>query len=199
MANTLTSLAPDLYEALDVVSRELVGFIPAVTLDASVARAAQNETVRSFATPASTAEDVTPGQLPPDDGDQSIGNVTITISKSRSVPFRWTGEEQRGVNHGPGYRNIRLDQIKQAFRTLTNEIEVFLGGIAIAGASRAWGTAGTTPFASDLSDPANIRKILSDNGAPLSERILRIFAGSDRSEANGVVPAVPQAREAPAK
>lgn len=169
MANTLTSLAPDLYEALDVVSRELVGIIPAVTMDPSVARAALNETVRSFATTSGTAEDVTPGQLPPDDGDQNVGNVSITISKSRAVPFRWTGEEQKGVNHGPGYRNIRRDQIAQAFRVLTNEIEAFLGAAAINGASRATGTAGTTPFASDLSDPANVRKILSDNGAPLSD------------------------------
>jgi hypothetical protein len=169
MANTLTNLAPDLYESLDIVSRELVGFIPSVTLDPSVARAALNENVRSFATPASTAEDVTPGQLPPDDGDQNIGNQVIIISKSRTVPFRWQGEEQRGVNQGPGYRNIRRDQITQAFRTLTNEIEAFVGGIAAAGASRAWGTAGTTPFASDLSDPAQVRKILSDNGAPLND------------------------------
>jgi len=80
MANTLTNLAPDLYEALDIVSRELVGFIPAVTMDPSIARAALNETVRSFATTAGTAEDVTPGQLPPDDGDQTVNNVTVTIS-----------------------------------------------------------------------------------------------------------------------
>ena len=39
MANTLTNLIPDLYTALDVVSRELVGMIPGVTRDASGDRA----------------------------------------------------------------------------------------------------------------------------------------------------------------
>jgi hypothetical protein len=167
MANTLSNLMPDLYEALDTVSRELVGFIPSVTLDSGIARAGVGEIVRSVATPAVAAEDVSPGQLPPDDGDQSIGNVPIQITKSRMVPFRWSGEEQKGVNNGPGYRRIRLDQVTQAFRTLTNEIEVFCGLMHV-GASRATGTAGTAPFATDLSDPANSRKILSDNGAPLS-------------------------------
>ncbi len=168
MANTLTNLIPDLYEALDVVSREMVGFIPAVTLDSSVARASVNQTVRSIVAPASTAADISPGQLPPDTGDQNIGNETITIAKSRAVPFRWTGEEQRGLNSGPGYKTIRRDQIAQAMRTLVNEIEVYCGDFCIR-TSRAYGTAGGTPFASDLSDPAQILKILKDNGAPQSD------------------------------
>ncbi|AOY93824.1 P22 coat - protein 5 family protein [Cupriavidus sp. USMAA2-4] len=167
-ANTLTSLVPDLYEALDVVSRELVGFIPSVTLDPSDQRAALNQAIRIPITPATTANDVTPGQLPPDDGDQNIGNTPFVISKSRTVPFRWTGEEQRGVNTGPGYATIRRDQIAQAFRTLVNEIEVDLGSL-FAMTSRATGVAGTTPFASSLGDTAQLRKILSDNGAPLSD------------------------------
>jgi hypothetical protein len=168
MANTLTSLVPDLYEALDVVSRELVGFIPSVTLDANAERAALNQAIRVPITPAAAAEDVTPGQLPPDDGDQSVGNNPIIITKSRTVPFRWTGEEQKGVNSGPGYQNIRRNQIAQAFRTLVNEIETNVGTLA-ATASRAWGTAGTAPFASDLSDPANVLKILKDNGAAMGD------------------------------
>ena len=167
-SNTLTSLVPDLYEALDVVSRELVGFIPSVTLDPSDERAALNQAIRIPITPAAAAEDVAPGQLPPDDGDQTIGNTPFTITKSRMVPFRWTGEEQKGVNSGPGYANIRRDQIAQAFRTLTNEIEADIGGL-FALTSRATGTAGTTPFASTLGDTAQLRKILADNGAPLSD------------------------------
>jgi hypothetical protein len=173
MANTLTNLQPDLYEALDVVSRELVGFIPSVTLDASVARAAVGQTVRSPVAPAATATDVTPGVTPPDDGDNVFTNKTITISKSRRVPVRWNGEEQRGVNTGPGYRNLLQDQFAQAMRTLTNEIEADLAGLYVK-ASRAYGTAGTTPFASDLSDTAQVRKILADNGAPLTNMRLVI-------------------------
>lgn len=168
MANTLTGLIPDLYESLDVVSRELSGFIPSVTLDASAERAALNQAIRIPISPASAAEDVAPGQLPPDDGDQVIGNTPFTISKSRMVPFRWSGEEQKGINNGPGYSNIRRDQISQAMRTLVNEIETDLGKLAYL-SSRASGTAGTTPFATNLSDTAQARKILSDNGAPLSD------------------------------
>lgn len=168
MANTLTGLIPDLYEALDVVSRELTGFIPAVTMDATAERAALNEKVTIPVTPAAAASDTTVGQLPPDDGDQNIGNTSIVINKSRVVPFRWTGEEQKGVKNGPGYTNIRADQIAQAIRTLVNEVEADIGSKFVA-ASRATGTAGTTPFATNLGDTAQLLKILLDNGAPKSD------------------------------
>lgn len=173
MANTLTDLTPDLYQALDTVSRELFGFIPSVTIDSGVERAAVGQTIRSFVTPASTASDITPGVTAPNDGDQVIGNQNMTISKARGVPVRWNGEEQRGMNTGPGYNAILQDQFAQAMRTLTNEMESDLAGL-VSTTSRAFGTAGTTPFASDLTDTANIRKILADNGSPLSDMQLVI-------------------------
>ncbi len=168
MANTLTSLVPDIYESLDVVSRELAGFIPAVTLDASAERAAVNQNIRVPITPAAAAENVTPGQLPPDDGDQNVGNIPFVITNSMMVPFRWTGEEQKGVNTGPGYTNIRRNQIAQAIRTLVNTVEVSVANAALS-ASRATGVVSADPFASALGDTANLRKILSDNGTPLSD------------------------------
>lgn len=169
MANTLTNLIPDLYEALDVVSREMVGFIPSVSMDTGVDRAAVGQNVRSFVAPASTASDITPGVTPPDDGDQTIGNVILQITKARRVPIRWNGEQTLGVNNnGPGMQAIKIAQMAQAMRTLTNEIEADIAGLHVA-ASRAYGTATTAPFASDLSDPAQVRKILSDNGAPLND------------------------------
>lgn len=169
MANTLTNLIPDIYNALDVVSRELVGFIPAVTSDMTYERAAVGQTVRSPVAPAATASDITPAVTPPNDGDQTIGNVTMTISKARRVPVRWNGEEKRGLdNNGASFNVIFRDQMAQAMRTLVNEVEADLAALHNK-ASRAYGTAGTTPFASNLADSANVRKILADNGAPMSD------------------------------
>ncbi len=174
-ANTLTGLIPSLYAALDVVSRELVGAIPCCTLDASAERAAVGQTVISFKTPTAVATDITPGVTPPNDGDQVMTNVGVTITKARRVPFRWNGEEELGLNNnGAGASNIRSDQIQQAIRTLVNEMEVDAVNAARLDASRAWGTSGATPFASNLADPAQIRKILDDNGAPPSDRCLVI-------------------------
>lgn len=169
MANTLTNLTPDLYEALDVVSREMVGLIPAVSRDSSLERAAKDQTIRSFVAPASSAADITPGQLPPDTGNQTIGNKTITISKSRAVPVRWNGEEQKAMDTGPGYNNILRDQFAQAFRTLCNEVEADLAAL-YKKASRAMVPAGTTLFdAANYKDIANVRRILAENGAPMND------------------------------
>jgi len=166
MANTLTDVIPILYEALDIVSRELVGIIPSVSRDSSADRAAVNETVNSFIVPAVVLENITAGDLPADSGDTVLGNVTLTISKARAAPVRWTGEEQRGVRNSGQLNAIQRDRFVQSMRALTNEVEADLAGEYIR-ASRAYGTAGTTPFGTDLTEVAEIRKILADNGAPI--------------------------------
>jgi len=181
MANTLTGLIPTLYNARDVVLRELVGLIPAVSSDMTFERAAVGQTVRSPVAPAATASDITPAVTPPNDGDQTIGSTDMSITKSRRVPIRWNGEERLGVdNNGAQFNIILRDQFAQAMRTLTNEVEADLAALHIY-ASRAYGTAGTTPFASSLADPAQLRKILSDNGAWTSDMqmVLDTSAGAN--------------------
>ena len=172
MANTLTNLTPDLYAALDVVSRELVGLIPAVSRDSGVERAAKDQTVRSFVAPAASAADISPGQQAPNTGDQTFTNKTISISKSRACPIRWNGEEQMAMNTGPGYQSMFQKQAAQAMRTLVNEIEADLAGLHIE-ASNAADPNGTTLFdAANYKDLAEVRKILNANGAPMMDRKL---------------------------
>ena len=168
MANTLDGLMPTLYAALDIVSREMVGFIPAVTVNAAPTGVAKGEKITIPVTPTTVTHDITPGQLPPDDGDQNIGTVDMTIQKSKYASVRWNGEEQLGVSNSGQYNVILAGQFAQAMRALANEVDSDLAAL-YAGASRAYGTAGTTPFASGIEDIAQVRKILADNGAPMTD------------------------------
>lgn len=173
MANTLTNLVPDLYAALDVVSRELVGMIPAVTMDARVDRAAQGQSVIVPIVPTNTSSSITPAMAVPAAADQVIDSTSIIIDHAESVPFSWEGNEQVGLNSGVGYGNIRVNQIAQAMRTLVNKIEANLCGLQST-FSRAYGTAATTPFATagDFTDATQVLKILKDNGAPVQDNHL---------------------------
>ncbi len=48
---------------------------------------------------------------PPNDGDQTIGKVDMTITKARRVPVRWNGEEKLALdNNGASYNTILRDQ-----------------------------------------------------------------------------------------
>jgi hypothetical protein len=158
-----------------MVLREQVGLIPAVYLGASSERAAKDQTIISPVAPAATATDITPGVTPPDDGDQTIGNVQLTISKARRVPVRWNGEQSLALDApgGVGRDRIQRDQFAQGIRTLVNEVEADLAALHIY-ASRAAGMADTTPFAfsatrSGFEDVADVRQVLVDNGSPLSD------------------------------
>lgn len=173
--NTLTNLIGPLFRSLDIVSREMVGMIPCVTLDADAERAAVGQTLYSFETPKANATDITPGVTPPDDGEQNIGSNEFKITKSRRVPFRWNGEQELGLrSSGNSPAAIQADQMTQAIRTLVNEMEMDMWLAGRKFASRAHGTAGTTAFATDLKDSAQMRKILDDNGCPMGDRALVI-------------------------
>lgn len=185
MANTLTGLIPTIYAALDVVSRELIGFIPNVQRDPLASSGAVGQTVRSPVVPAIATENITAGNTPADSGDQTVGYVDVTITKSKAAPIRWTGEEQLSVTKDGVINTILAAQFAQAFRALANEVEADLGALYV-GASRAYGTAGTTPFgtAGDLSDLSQSNRILDANGAPASGRAM-IVGGAARANLEG--------------
>ncbi len=171
MANVLTDLAADIYTAMDTVARELVGVIPSATINSSATeRAAQGETIRSFVTRAATVGTVTPAMTIPEGTDQTIDNKTMTLSSTASVKIPWTGEDIKFVDNGAGFQTIYGDQIQQAMRAIVNDIESTVATDVANNASRAIGTAGTTPFSSNFNDVAEIRQVLVDNGMPTNDR-----------------------------
>jgi len=175
MANTITALMPDIYEALDVVSRELTGMIPAVTMNASAERAGLNQNIRVDVEPAGNVANITPAMVVPDPTGQTSGSTDIIITKARAAEFGFNGDEQKILNTGIGYTSVRAQKIAQAIRSITNEVEVDLAGLQST-FSRAVGTAGTTPFgtANNYTDASKALQVLKDNGAPLSDNQLVI-------------------------
>lgn len=179
MANVLTDLAADIYKAADIVGRELVGVIPSATINSDATdRAAQGDTIRSFVTRSATVNTVTPSMTIPEGDDQTVDSKTMSLSNTASVQIPWTGEDMKHVNNGAGFETIYGDQIKQAMRAITNQIEAAVATDVANNASRAFGTAGTTPFVNSFAEVAEIRQILVDNGMPSNDGMASIVMNS---------------------
>jgi hypothetical protein len=168
MANTLTGLIQTIYQARNKVSRERLGFVNAVEKNSSAEMAALDETIRISIADAVTSEaSNTPAVTPPDTGDVTGSYVDMTISASKHIPVRFNGEEVRGLRNSGNYEDFISQRFQQAFRRLDNLVEDDIAA-TYKYASRATGTAGTTPFntAGTITDFANVLQILDDNGCP---------------------------------
>ena len=171
MANVLTDLANDIYKAADKVGRELVGIVPSVTINGGSEAVALNDSVRSHFTRAATVSTITPSMTIPEGDDQTVDTKTLTLDTTASVKIPWTGEDVKHVNNGAGFETVYGDQIRQAMRAIANQIESAAWAAIRKGASRAHGTAGTTPFASNFNEIPQLRKILADNGMPFDGQV----------------------------
>lgn len=173
MAGIADFYAP-LYKGLDTFNREMIGFIPSVTLDADVARASKFDEVLSPVATASEVVDLEEASwsafTPADTG--SVDTVKVTMDNFKVVRIELGGEQTRALDNSNNYDLILEGKIQDAFRKLANGLESYTAQKAVEGASRAVGVAGTTPFAtpSDMSDFAQLAQVLDDNGAPQEDR-----------------------------
>ncbi len=183
--NTLTGLVVDAQKAADRVMREQIGFIGAVFVDPSAEMVAKDQNITYPIVPAMTSTAVTPAAVPTDPSGVTVGYGQMTITDVEKVAWAWNGEEQQSIS--PIYDNVKQDQLAQAFRTLINKVELALYLAAKRGASRAYGTAGVTPFASVgvLTDIAQMGKILRDNGAWTDDMHI-VYSSATSAQIRGV-------------
>lgn len=181
MANTIpTALLPLLFSAARIVPRELTGFVGAVTRDFSDQGVSQGSTVTVPVVPSLTVGNATPSQTFSAGADRVLGSRTLTLNQFKEVTWNLTAEEDRTLLNGAGNaQNVFKQTVEQAIRSIVNGAETYLGGIVKNAASRALGTAGTTPFASDLTTLTGSRKILNDNGVPMGDRSVVIDTSAE--------------------
>ena len=169
MANTLTSLAPVLYSAAQQVSNEPFGIVDSIYTDFDNRGVAKGDKVKVPVAPTRAASDFTPAATSSSGSDATADSVAVEITKSRLVSWHLTGEQQRSLENGGTSQEWIRQLIAQGMRTLRNEAEVEAAKAVSLGVSRAVGTAGTTPFASNIKLLTSAHKILYDNGAPMAD------------------------------
>jgi len=169
MGNTLTDLAPTLYSAAQEVSNEPFGVVDAIYTDFDNKGVAKGDSVKVPVAPTRAASNFTPAAASSSGSDAIADAVEVSITESRKVSWHLTGEQQRSLANGGTQQEWVRQLIAQGMRTLRNEAEEDAFEAVYKGASRAAGEAGTTPFQSNLDELIDVRKILRDNGAPMSD------------------------------
>lgn len=176
MANVFTNLAADIYEAAERVGREKVGALNAVKINAGAEQAAKDDVVRSaFTRPQVVSTTYAPSMTIPEGTDQTVDNKTMALDTYASIQIPYTGEDQKHLNNGAGYQTVYGNQIQQAMRAICNKMELDLMAKLALGVGNGYGTAGTTPYASNMNDLPNIMKLLIDRGCPDDGNISAIY------------------------
>lgn len=172
MANTLTltGFTELLYQARDQVAAEPCAFLDSVMVNSGSEGVSINGTVQSFRTAQPTLNtSYTPAMSLPAGDDQTLTVDTLTIGQVANVKIPFVGETWKQIENTAGRDAVRNDMFAQAFRKIRNTIEAHVGTVIYKGSSRATGTAGTTPFASNHNSVNAVRQILVDNGAPIDD------------------------------
>ena len=165
MANTLPSAIGDAYRAAEIVGAEGVGVLNSCLLNTGSETAAEGESVKSLKTEEPTLNtSASPAMTIPEGDDQTVTEESLTLNQVANVKINITGEEEKAIDSHHGFETLHGNRFLRAFRAIRNAIESYGCQVAYQGASRAFGTAGTTPFASNFSEVAEIRQILFDNG-----------------------------------
>ena len=181
MANdiSLTGLTEILYQARDMVAREPTGFAQGVMVNGGSEGISAGGTVTSLRTQEPALEtSYVPAMTPPDAADITTSTETLALSLYAGVSIPLKGEQFAQLAATVG-AELALQQLyKQGIRKMINQMEGTIGAAAYQGASRAVGTAGTTPFGSNFHNINELRQILEDNGCPLDDGDLSLIINS---------------------
>lgn len=169
MSNTFTALAPVLYSAAQTVSAEPSAVLNAIDLRFDDKGVARGDVVKVPVAPLRASSTFTPAMAHPTGEDAIASTVTIGPLTFDKVSWNMTGEEGLSLDNGGNRAEWVRQLMLQGMRTLRNKAEMAAAVAVKQGASRAVGAAGTTPFGSDINVIAEARKVLQDNGAPLSD------------------------------
>ena len=179
MSNTMTALAPILWSVAQKIPRELTGVLGAVTLDFDDKGVALNDSVKVPIVAQGSSSTYTPAMTTTAGSDNTPTTASIVINNSNQYTWNVTGEQERSLlNGGDNAKEFMRQNMEQGVRTLVNAIESRAYVVACTNASRAIGTAGTTPFASAITVGSQTLQIMLDNGLTDVDNLTQVLSTS---------------------
>jgi len=172
MANTLTAIAPTLFSAAQQVSAEPFGAISAINANFDNKGVAIGDVVKVPVAPAGAAAPYTPSMNLNGGNagtDAIAAEVDVTITANLVSTWHLTGEQEKSLMNGGNDREWFRQMVAQKMRVLRNAADAAACLAIKNGASRAIGTAGTTPFATSMDELVDIRGLLRANGMPFAD------------------------------
>lgn len=168
MVNTLTNVIDKLLARGLLALREQAITPQLVNREYETTPGTQGSTIDVPVPSAVAVQDVTPAATPPATADQTPGTVPIQLSRWKEAPFHLSDKDMSEISASADYLPMVASE---AIRAIANEVDSYVLSLA----SKFYGiqgTAGTTPFASAITDAAQVRKVLNKQLAPMDSRWL---------------------------
>ena len=191
MPNTLTPIIRNLTTAFQRVASERASLAAVAQMDFKAEEAALNQVITIPIAPVVVGAARTPAATFTVAADRTVTNTSITITKDQKYPFHLTGDDYTRMSQNPDFMPASVDQALRAWR---NEVHSDLAGLhqtaagyfsaSTPSSGAALGTAGTAPFASDISLITGAEKLLNDSLAPLEGRYLFIHTAAKNNLGN---------------
>lgn len=170
MGNTLTNLQPTLYSVAQEVSNEPFGIIAGINTDFDDKGVAIGDKVTVPVAPVRAATTYSPSMNLNNGSagaDAIAGKVDVEITDNLHTSFHLDGEQEKSLQNGGTDQEWFRQLINQSMRTLRNEADAAAYAAIKVGASKAIGTAGSTPFATGVDELADMNNLLYGQGAPM--------------------------------
>lgn len=176
--NTLTAVIPQILAQGLMALRENAILPALVNSDYGEEAAKQGATIDVPIPSAIAIQAVTPAATPPSTAAVVPTSVPIPLDKWYEAPFYLTDKDLREAMVG----TIPM-QASEAIKSVANQVnnDIFATYVGVYG----WqGTAGTTPFGTDTSDATGVRRVLSNQLAPLGDRRVVFDADAEANAGN---------------
>lgn len=159
------------------------GFLKAVNTNTGAEVAAKGDVIKVPIGKAGAMIDTPVGFSFPNAANSDVDSINMELQYSKTVPIDWNGEDQKSMLNSGAWGTVLAQQFADAFGQIRDAIEKSVADEAVKAASRAYGTAGTAPFAdgTKMGDLANMKGILDLNKAPASGRSIILSSAAETS------------------